>query len=104
MSALNSSEQVRLRHGISTSLCMHQVFFTLMMMTHSGFKSKQQPPASKAEDTTTESGIILGWARSFKIEKTINVFLKWTSFLAGPHTKAIQISCQLCSYVDIKNS
>ena len=37
-------------------------------------------------------------------EKTINVLLKWTLFLAGPHTQAIQISCQLCSNVDIKDS
>ena len=37
-------------------------------------------------------------------EKTINVFLKWTLFLARPHIQAIQISCQLCSNVDIKDS
>ena len=36
--------------------------------------------------------------------KTINVLLKWTLFLAGPHIQAIQISCQLCSNVDIKDS
>ena len=37
-------------------------------------------------------------------EKTINVLLKWTLFLAGPHIQAIQISSQLCSNVDIKDS
>ena len=37
-------------------------------------------------------------------EKTINVLLKWTLFLAGPHIQAIQISCQLCSNVDTKDS
>ena len=37
-------------------------------------------------------------------EKTINVLLKWTLFLAGPHIQAIQIPCQLCSNVDIKDS
>ena len=37
-------------------------------------------------------------------EKTINVLLKWTLFLAGPHIQAIQMSCQLCSNVDIKDS
>ena len=37
-------------------------------------------------------------------EKTINVLLKWTLFLAGPHIQAIQISCQLSSNVDIKDS
>ena len=37
-------------------------------------------------------------------EKTINVLLKWTLFFAGPHIQAIQISCQLCSNVDIKDS
>ena len=37
-------------------------------------------------------------------EKPINVLLKWTLFLAGPHIQAIQISCQLCSNVDIKDS
>ena len=37
-------------------------------------------------------------------EQTINVLLKWTLFLAGPHIQAIQISCQLCSNVDIKDS
>ena len=37
-------------------------------------------------------------------EKTINVLLKWTLFLVGPHIQAIQISCQLCSNVDIKDS
>ena len=36
-------------------------------------------------------------------EKAI-VLLKWTLFLAGPHIQAIQISCQLCSNVDIKDS
>ena len=36
-------------------------------------------------------------------EKTINVLLKWTLFLAGHHIQAIQISCQLCSNVDIKD-
>ena len=30
--------------------------------------------------------------------------LKWTLFLAGPHIYAIQISCQLCSNIDIKDS
>ena len=35
--------------------------------------------------------------------KTINVLLKLTLFLAGPHIQTIQISCQLCSNVDIKN-
>ena len=30
--------------------------------------------------------------------------LKLTLFLAGPHIQAIQISCQLCSNVDIKDS
>ena len=34
----------------------------------------------------------------------INVLLKWTLFLAGPHIQAIQISCQLYSNVDIKDS
>ena len=33
-----------------------------------------------------------------------NVLQKWTLFLAGPHMQAIQISCQLCSNVDIKDS
>ena len=37
-------------------------------------------------------------------EKTINVLLKWTLFFAGPHIQAIQISCQLCSNVGIKDS
>ena len=37
-------------------------------------------------------------------EKSINVLLKWTLFLAGPHIQAFQISCQLCSNVDIKDS
>ena len=37
-------------------------------------------------------------------EKTVNVLLKWTLFLAGLHIQAIQISCQLCSNVDIKDS
>ena len=37
-------------------------------------------------------------------EKTINGLVKWTLFLAGPHMQAIQISCQLCSNVDIKDS
>ena len=37
-------------------------------------------------------------------EKTVNVLLKWTLFLAGPHIQAIQISCQLCSNVDTKDS
>ena len=37
-------------------------------------------------------------------EITIDVLLKWTLFLAGPHMQAIQISCQLCSNVDIKDS
>ena len=36
--------------------------------------------------------------------KTINVLLKWTLFLAGSHIQAIQISCQLSSNVDIKDS
>ena len=36
-------------------------------------------------------------------EKTINVLLNGL-FLAGPHIQAIQISCQLCSNVDIKDS
>ena len=30
--------------------------------------------------------------------------LKRTLFLAGPHIQAIQISCQCCSNVDIKDS
>ena len=37
-------------------------------------------------------------------EKTINVLLKWTLFLAGPHIQAIQMACQLCSNVDILDS
>ena len=37
-------------------------------------------------------------------EKTINVLLKWTLFLAGPHIQAIKFSCQLCSNVDVKDS
>ena len=37
-------------------------------------------------------------------EKTVNVLLKWTLFLDGPHIQAIQIPCQLCSNVDIKDS
>ena len=37
-------------------------------------------------------------------EKTINVLLKWTLFLAGPHIQALQISYQSCSNVDIKDS
>ena len=37
-------------------------------------------------------------------EKTINVLLKWTLFLTGPHIQALQISYQLCSNVDIKDS
>ena len=37
-------------------------------------------------------------------ETLINVLLKWTLVLAGPHTQAIQISCQLCSNVNIKDS
>ena len=37
-------------------------------------------------------------------EKTFNVLLKWTLFLAGPHIQAIQITCQLCSNVDFKDS
>ena len=36
-------------------------------------------------------------------EKTI-VLLKQTLFLARPHIQAIQLSCQLCSNVDIKDS
>ena len=36
--------------------------------------------------------------------RKLNVLLKWTLFLAGPHIQAIQISCQLCSNVDIKDS
>ena len=38
------------------------------------------------------------------VKKTINVLQKWTLFLAGPHIQAIQISCQLCSNLDIKDS
>ena len=38
------------------------------------------------------------------VKKTINVLQKWTVFLAGPHIQAIQISCQLCSKADIKDS
>ena len=34
-------------------------------------------------------------------EKTINVLAKMDFILAGPHIQAIQISCQLCSNVDI---
>ena len=30
--------------------------------------------------------------------------LKWTLFLAWPHIKAIQSSCQLCSNIDDKDS
>ena len=37
-------------------------------------------------------------------EITIHFLLKWTLFLAGPHIQAIQISCQLCSNVDMKDS
>ena len=37
-------------------------------------------------------------------EKTINVLLKWTLFLAGPHIQAIQIPCQLCSNMYINDS
>ena len=37
-------------------------------------------------------------------EKTINVLIKWILFLAGPYIQAIQINCQLCSNVDIKDS
>ena len=33
-------------------------------------------------------GITLGWVQPF-CEKTINVLLKWTLFLAGPHIQAI---------------
>ena len=33
------------------------------------------------------------------VRKIINVLLKWTLFLAGPHIQAIQILCQLCSNV-----
>ena len=29
---------------------------------------------------------------------------EWTLFLAGPHIQTIQISCELCSNVDIKDS
>ena len=36
--------------------------------------------------------------------RKLNVLLKWSLFLAGPHIQAIQISCQLCSNVDIKYS
>ena len=50
------------------------------------------------------SGLILGWAPDSFCEKTINVLLKWTLFLAGPHIQAIQISCPLCANVDIKDS
>ena len=32
------------------------------------------------------------------------VLLRWTLFLAGPYIQAIQISRQLCSNVDIKDS
>ena len=31
------------------------------------------------------------------------MFVKWTLILAWPHIQAIQISCQLCSNVDIKD-
>ena len=37
-------------------------------------------------------------------EKTINVLQKWTLFFTGPHIQAIQIYCQLCSNVGIKDS
>ena len=49
------------------------------------------------------SGIILGWADPF-CERTINVLLKWTLFLAGLHIQVIQISCHLCSTVGINDS
>ena len=32
------------------------------------------------------------------------MFCQMDFFLAGPHIQAIQISCQLCSIVDIKDS
>ena len=38
------------------------------------------------------------------MKKTINVLQTKTLFLDGPHLQAIQISCQLCSNVDIKDS
>ena len=37
-------------------------------------------------------------------ETTIIVLLKWTLFLAGPHIKTFEISCQLSSQTDIKDS
>ena len=37
-------------------------------------------------------------------EKIIDVLLKWTLFWAWPNIQAIQISCQLCSNVDITDS
>ena len=41
-------------------------------------------------------------SKSFWKIYPLNVLQKWTLFLAGP--QAIQISCQLCSYMDIKDS
>ena len=49
------------------------------------------------------AGIILEGPDPFCI-KTINVLQRWTLFLAGPHIQAIQLSCKLCSNVDIKDS
>ena len=50
------------------------------------------------------TGFILSDGPDPFCEKTINVLLKWTLFLVGPHIQAIQILCQLCSNVDIKDS
>ena len=55
------------------------------------------------QQTNVSTGLIQGWAKPF-CKKTIDVLHKWTLFLAGPHIQAIQISRQLCSNVDIKDS
>ena len=49
------------------------------------------------------AGIILGWTRSI-LRKNYSCFAKMDFIFAGPHIQAIQISCQLCSNVDIKDS
>ena len=54
-------------------------------------------------DNTVRDNPRMGLIHSVK-KKTINVLQKRTLFLAGPHKQAIQISCQLCSNVDIKDS
>ena len=41
---------------------------------------------------------------SIHFVKKLLKFCKNGLFLAGPHIQAIQISCQLCSNVDIKDS